>query len=98
MTTDTHSVNTISRGYNPIGLSKRETIIKYVKQTIKEALEDLEEVEVGCTVEDIKNLRTFGPNNATELISTISSTVQISKFTAPITFLLSLFFIIWLVF
>lgn len=98
MTTDTHSVNTISRGYNPIGLSKRETIIKYVKQTIKEALEDLEEVEVGCTVENIKNLRTFGPNNATELISTISSTVQISKFTAPITFLLSLFFIIWLVF
>ncbi|OWT32880.1 hypothetical protein BGI41_05345 [Methanobrevibacter sp. 87.7] len=98
MTTDTHSVNTIARGYNPIGLSERETIIEYVKKTIKEALDDLEEVEVGCTVEDIKNLRTFGPNNATELISTLSSTIQISKFTAPVTFLLSLFFTIWLVF
>ena len=30
MTTDTHTVNTISRGYNPIGVAKRPEIIKYV--------------------------------------------------------------------
>ena len=44
MTTDTHSVNTISRGYNPIGLSKREEIIEYTKTSVKKAIDDLEEV------------------------------------------------------
>jgi putative membrane protein len=97
MTTDTHNVNTISRGYNPIGLSNRERIIEYVKETIEEALDDLEEVEVGCATEKVEHLRTFGPNKSTELISTISSIVQVAKYIAPINFILAfLFTIIWL--
>lgn len=98
MTTDTHSVNTISRGYNPIGLSGRKEILEYVKESVINSKDDLEEVEVGCACENIKNLRTFGPNKSTELISTLSSTIQISKFTAPISFLLALFFVTILIF
>ncbi|MBQ9160530.1 MAG: DUF2070 family protein [Methanobrevibacter sp.] len=84
MTTDTHTVNTLSRGYNPIGIAKRPEIIEYVKVSIKEAIDDLEKVEVGTGTEKIENLNTFGPNNSTELISTISSVVAVSKIIAPV--------------
>jgi len=84
MTTDTHTVNTLSRGYNPVGIAKRDEIIEYVKISINEALKDLEKVEVGTGTEKIKNLNTFGPKNSTELISTISSVVAVSKIIAPV--------------
>jgi putative membrane protein len=91
MTTDTHTVNTLSRGYNPIGIAKREEIIEYVKISIKEAIKDLEKVEVGTGTEKIINLNTFGPKNSTELISTISSVVAVSKIIAPVLLITALF-------
>ena len=97
MTTDTHTVNTLSRGYNPIGISKRAEIIEYVKLSITEAIKDLEKVEVGTGTEKIENLNTFGPNNSTELISTISSVVAVSKIIAPVLLITSLFIaFIWI--
>ena len=84
MTTDTHSVNTISRGYNPVGIEKRPEIIEYIKSSINEAIDDLEIVKVGTGTKKIENLNTFGPNNSTELISTISSVVAVSKIIAPV--------------
>ena len=99
MTTDTHTVNTISRGYNPVGIIKRPEIIEYVKKSIKEAIKDLEEVEVGTGTEKIENLNTFGPKNSTELISTISSVVAVSKIIAPVLLITSLIIaFIWIFF
>ena len=99
MTTDTHTVNTISRGYNPIGITKRPEIIEYVKISIKEAIKDLEKVEVGTRTEKIINLNTFGPKNSTELISTISSVVAVSKIIAPVLLITSLIIaFIWIFF
>ena len=99
MTTDTHSVNTLSRGYNPIGIEKRPEIIEYVKKSIVEALNDLEKVEVGTGTEKIKNLNTFGPKNSTELISTISSVVAVSKIIAPVLLVTALLIaFIWIFF
>ena len=99
MTTDTHTVNTISRGYNPVGITKRPEIIEYVKKSIKEAIKDLEEVEVGTGTEKIENLNTFGPKNSTELISTISSVVAVSKIIAPVLLITSLIIaFIWIFF
>ena len=99
MTTDTHTVNTISRGYNPIGITKRPEILEYVKKSIKEAINDLEEVEVGTGTEKIENLNTFGPKNSTELISTISSVVAVSKIIAPVLLITSLIIaFIWIFF
>ena len=99
MTTDTHSVNTLSRGYNPIGIEKRPEIIEYVKISINEAIKDLEKVEVGTGTEKIKNLNTFGPNNSTELISTISSVVAVSKIIAPVLLITALVIaFIWIFF
>lgn len=99
MTTDTHTVNTLSRGYNPIGISKRPEIIEYVKTSIIEAIDDLEIVEVGTGTEKIRDLNTFGPNNSTELISTISSVVAVSKIIAPVLLITSLVIaFIWIFF
>ena len=99
MTTDTHTVNTISRGYNPIGIAKRPEIIEYVKISIVEALKDLEKVEVGTGTKKIKNLNTFGPNNSTELISTISSVVAVSKIIAPVLLITALLIVfMWIFF
>ena len=99
MTTDTHTVNTISRGYNPIGIVKRPEIIEYVRMSINEAIEDLEKVEVGTGTEKIENLNTFGPNNSTELISTISSVVAVSKIIAPVLLITALFIVFaWIFF
>jgi putative membrane protein len=97
MTTDTHSVNTLSNGYNPVGVSKQDEIIKHIRKLINEAIDDMENVEVGATVERIEGLKTFGPNNSTELISTISSIVAVSKIMAPIIFILAILFVfIWI--
>ena len=99
MTTDTHTVNTISRGYNPIGIAKRPEIIEYVRTSIVEAIKDLEKVEVGTGTEKIENLNTFGPNNSTELISTISSVVAVSRIIAPVLLITSLVIaFIWIFF
>ena len=63
----------------------------------EDALDDLESVEVGTGTEKIKDLQTFGPNNSTELISTISSVVAVSKIIAPILLITSLFIaFIWI--
>ena len=97
MTTDTHTVNTLSRGYNPVGIEKRPEIIEYVIKCIKIAIDDLEEVEVGTGTKKIKNLNTFGPKNSTELISTISSVVAVSKIIAPVLLITALFIVfIWI--
>ena len=97
MTTDTHSVNTLSAGYNPLGTVEKEKIIEYTRLSINEAIDDLEPVEAGTRIERIENLKTFGPNNSTELISTISSIVSVSKIAAPLIFIFAVIFVfIWL--
>ena len=97
MTSDTHTVNTLSAGYNPVGTVEKEKIIEYVKLSIKEAINDLEPVEAGANTERIYNLKTFGPNNSTELISTISSILAVSKVIAPLIFIVAILFVlIWI--
>lgn len=97
MTSDTHTVNTLSAGYNPVGTVEKEKILEYLKLSIKEAINDLEPVEAGANIERIYNLKTFGPKNSTELISTISSIVAVSKIIAPLIFIVAvLFVLIWI--
>jgi putative membrane protein len=98
MTTDTHTVNTLSRGYNPVGIEKRPEITEYIIKSIKIAIDDLEDVEVGTGTKKIKGLNTFGPKNSTELISTISSVVAVSKIIAPVLLLTALFIIFMWIF
>ena len=97
MTTDTHFVNTMSGGHNPVGTKMQDEIIDAILKCTEEALVDLEDVSVGCKVANIKDIKTFGPLNATELVTTISSIVAVSRIFAPLVFLLALVFVfIWI--
>ncbi len=97
MTTDTHSVNTLAGGHNPVGSKKKEEILECIIQCTKESLDDLEPVSVGCKSARIKNLNIWGPTNSTELVSTISSIVAVSRIIAPLVLLSALFFVfVWI--
>ncbi len=97
MTTDTHFVNTLSGGHNPLGTKDRDILIEKVVECTKKALEDVETVEVGAKTMKLSNINTLGPTHATELVTTISSIVAVSRVVAPLVFVLALIFVfIWI--
>jgi putative membrane protein len=89
MTSDTHYVNALSGGHNPVGNKVPDLIIEKVLNTTKEAMNDLEEVSVACDVAKIEDIKTFGPTHATELVTTISSIVAVSRIFAPVIFIIA---------
>jgi putative membrane protein len=96
MTTDTHLVNTISGGGLTVGYKHSEQIIKAVLDLIPDALNDLEEVSVASATARV-NIETLGPNNSTDLVTTISSVVSVSKLLAPLVFIFAaIITIIWI--
>lgn len=96
MTTDTHLVNTISGGGLTVGSKHSDLLIEKVLELIPEALNDLEYVEVASGTSRI-NLKTLGPDNSTELVTTITSIVSVSKLLAPLVFLVAAFMtILWI--
>jgi putative membrane protein len=97
MTTDTHFINTLSGGHNPVGKEKPDEIIEIIEKCTKNALDDLEDVLVGINVCKIDNLKTLGPMQANELVTTISSIVAVSRVAAPIIFILAILFVfLWI--
>jgi len=98
MTSDTHYVNTFSGGHNPVGKRKRNRILEGIIECVKSAIDDLEPVEAACATVRVENLNTLGPTNSTELVSTISSIVAVSRILAPIIFMVALFFVLLWIF
>jgi putative membrane protein len=97
MTTDTHYVNTLSGGHNPVGKKMQEKIIETILKATKIAIKDLESVQVGFKIAEIDDIKTLGPTHATELVTTISSIIAVSKVFAPLVFILALLFaFIWI--
>lgn len=97
MTTDTHFVNTLSGGHNPVGSKKQDEIIDSILKCTQNALNDLEDVSVASKVCNVEDLKTMGPTTATELVTTISSIIAVSRIFAPLIFLLALMIVfIWL--
>ncbi|RAP53597.1 MAG: hypothetical protein BZ138_00360 [Methanosphaera sp. rholeuAM270] len=96
MTTDTHMVNTISGGGLTVGFKHGEEIIDVVLKLIPEALNDMEDVSVASATARV-NIKTLGPNNSTELVTTISSVVSVSKLLAPLVFIIaSIITVMWI--
>ncbi|MDO5851833.1 MAG: DUF2070 family protein [Methanobacteriaceae archaeon] len=96
MTTDTHTVNTIAGGHNPVGLVIQDEIIDTIIKLIPIALNDLEEVSVASESIRVK-LNTLGPNHSTELVTTISSIISVSKILAPLIFIVAIItLILWI--
>lgn len=96
MTTDTHLVNTISGGGVTVGTKSSDVLIEKTHTLISEALDNMEDVSVGTQTIHV-NLKTFGPNHTTELVTTIASVVSVSKLLAPVIFITAIILvIIWI--
>ena len=89
MTSDTHFVNALSGGHNPVGRKSQDIILQKVVECTRNAMKDLEDVTVACELSKIKDLKTLGPTHATELVTTISSIVAVSKIFAPLIFIIA---------
>ncbi len=89
MTSDTHFVNALSGGHNPVGNKSQDIILEKIVECTRNAMKDLEDVTVACEVSKIKDLKTLGPTHATELVTTISSIVAVSKIFAPLIFIIA---------
>ncbi len=89
LTSDTHFVNALSGGHNPVGTKKQDLILEHIIKSTEDAMKDLEDVTVACDVSRIKDLKTLGPTHATELVTTISSIVAVSKIFAPLIFIIA---------
>jgi putative membrane protein len=89
MTSDTHFVNALSGGHNPVGSKSQDIILEKVIKCTENAIKDLEDVTVACKVSKIEDLKTLGPTHATELVTTISSIVAVSKIFAPLIFIIA---------
>lgn len=89
MTSDTHFVNALSGGHNPVGTKSQDLILEKILKCTENAIKDIEDVSVACEVSKIENLKTLGPTHATELVTTISSIVAVSKIFAPLIFIIA---------
>ena len=89
MTSDTHYVNALSGGHIPVGKKSQDIIFEKIIACTENAIKDLEDVTVACEVSKIEDLKTLGPTHATELVTTISSIVAVSKIFAPLIFIIA---------
>ena len=95
MTTDTHTVNTIS-GKNPVGYAVPvEKIVPYIEQAVREAIADLAPARVGAATASCEGITVFGSQRVSQLASTVNAMLA---FIAPLSlmililaFLLSVF-------
>ncbi|GEM_PF-150753 len=92
MTTDSHIVNNLRGVENPLGMKiDTDEIVNHVVDTVRRALNDLEEVEVGGKTVEVSDIDVFGPQKAAEIVATIDSLVSVMKIVGPIIFISSLF-------
>ena len=85
MTTDTHTVNTVS-GKNPVGYRvPAEEIVPYVEQAVREAIEDLAPARVGAATASCERINVFGSQRVSQLASTVNAMLA---FIAPISFMI----------
>ena len=94
MTTDTHTVNTVS-GKNPVGyVVPAEAIIPFVEQAVREAVEDIAPAQVGATTVSCEGITVFGSQRISQLASTanamLASIAPFSFVILMLAFLLSL--------
>jgi len=85
MTTDTHTVNTVT-GKNPVGyMVPAEEIIPYVEQAVREAVADLAPARVGAATATCEGVVVFGSQRISQLASTVNAMLA---FIAPISFII----------
>ncbi len=93
LTTDSHYVNTVEGGENPVG--KRIPVEELVEKTLKlveKAEKDLEKAEAGLKIINIDEITVLGPEKANDLVAITNSLVAILKIVGPILLVSGMFF------
>ncbi|UCC58758.1 MAG: DUF2070 family protein [Candidatus Bathyarchaeum sp.] len=97
LTTDTHSVCGMirsRRGYNLVGEAIDQTkLISYIKQATKNALDNIEPVEVSWRTETIPDIRVIGEQQISEITIMADKTTQRARRLAISLFPLAAFFL-----
>jgi len=80
MTTDNHSVNLTMDGFNAVGaVLDRETILAQTEAAVTEAVAGLEPADAAAFAGEIPEFRIFGPQSASRLTTSISSTMAVLR-------------------
>ena len=86
ITSDTHTVNTVAGGENPLGMSYTEEVFQKVLEALDQAYDqafgNLEEVEVAIDSDDLA-VNVLGPGSSTQIVSTINAVSAFSTLLAP---------------
>lgn len=86
VTSDTHTVNTVAGGENPLGMAYTEEVFAKVLAAVDEAydqaLGNIEPVEIGIGSADLP-VRVLGAGSSTQIVSTINAVSAISTLLAP---------------
>ena len=85
MTTDTHTVNTIT-GKNPVGyVVPAKAIVPYIEQAVSEAIADLAPARVGAATASCEGVVVFGSQRVSQLASTVNAMLA---FIAPLSLMI----------
>ncbi len=80
LTTDNHSVNLTMDGFNAVGaVLDRETILATAEAAVRDAVANLEPVEVAAFSGDVPEFRIFGPQTASRLTTSINATLAVLR-------------------
>jgi putative membrane protein len=80
LTTDNHSVNLTMDGFNAVGVVlDRETILSNAEAAVRDAVANLEPVEVAPFSGDVPDFRIFGPQTASRLTTSINATMAVLR-------------------
>ncbi len=86
LTTDTHAVNSLSRVHNPIDKRAEKILKRKIIEAVRKAEGDTEECTAGFGSRLI-NIKVFGSNRQSEIISTVNSIVAVARIIAPLIFI-----------
>ncbi len=80
LTTDNHSVNLTMDGFNAVGaVLDRETILANAEAAVRDAVANLEPVEVAPFSGEVPEFRIFGPQTASRLTTSINATLAVLR-------------------
>ena len=80
LTTDNHSVNLTMDGFNPVGaVFDRKAVVGLAEAAVREATQDLEDVDAAAFSTEIPDFRIFGPQSASRLTTSINSTLAVLR-------------------
>ncbi|MFA5771362.1 MAG: DUF2070 family protein [Thermoplasmata archaeon] len=90
-TSDNHVIHVTLGAHHPVGFNTDlDRIVKITRSTVLNAVDNLEEVEVGAKSTIVHDLRVFGFENTTRLSAVINSTTSILRSSAAYSLLTSI--------